>query len=115
MLLPAATPGYLRNGRGHETDFGFASFGTRVDSSSPRHATIVLGIAEAHGPQGVLVPEHADLGGCSGGPVFQLHEKPITSLQLVGFCYEYGSNLEIILSRHGSAMRADGTLDESRA
>jgi hypothetical protein len=57
-----------------------------------------------------VLPTSPDLGGASGGPVFEIREKPTVSLTLVGFIYEYLLPYEIVFARHASFINADGTL-----
>jgi hypothetical protein len=110
LALLGGFPGALRGERVGETDFDFAWFITRADSSSPRHTGILLNLAEAHSPTGVRLPPGADLGGASGGPVFQLHDGAISPLELVGFIYEYSASMELIYARHAASVSADGSL-----
>lgn len=110
LALLGGFPGAMRSERPAACDFDFSWFVTRADSSSPRHASIVLNLAEAHGPGSTRLPLGTDLGGASGGPVFRLNDGAITPLELVGFIYEYGPGMELVFASHASSVGSDGTL-----
>lgn len=110
LVILGGWPGNLRDERIGQLDAYFASFITRLDQSSSERIAAALNLAEGI-PSGALVlPESPDLGGASGGPVFEIREQPVVSLTLVGFVYEYHRSYEIVFARHASFINADGTL-----
>jgi hypothetical protein len=111
LAILGGWPAMCREEHPDRIDARFASVITRIDQVSAGRMGITLGLAEslASGPQ--VLPANAMLGGVSGGPVFLIREEPVVSLLIVGFIYEYERTCEILLARHASAIRPDGTLD----
>lgn len=107
--------GFAASGRLEEeasVDFYFANFiGTLSSSSSERYG-LVLNIAESESTGANRIPEHADLGGWSGGPVYRIEENPITYLEVAGIIYEYSSEYEIALAHPLTRIARDGTFKE---
>ena len=54
-----------------------------------------------------------ELGGLSGGPVFQVVEDPLTKLYLVGVVFEYSPVYEIALARPLTLIKSDGRIRRS--
>jgi hypothetical protein len=61
------------------------------------------------GPE--ALPPGTNLGGMSGGPIYQLVPEPIEHLQLVGTVFEYHTAFELILARPLRCVQANGTVE----
>lgn len=110
LVIFGGWPGNLREERPGELGAFFASFITRLDESSDERVAAVLNMQEGIPTGDLVLPTSPDLGGASGGPVFEIREKPRVSLTLVAFIYEYHRSYEIVFARHASFVNADGTL-----
>ena len=56
------------------------------------------------------LPPGTNLGGMSGGPVYEYVPAPIEYLRLVGIVYEYHKTAELVRARSLACVRADGTI-----
>lgn len=107
--------GFAAHGRLEEEDsidFYFANFIGRLHSSSSEHYGLVLNIGESESTGAYRIPEHADLGGWSGGPVYRIEENPLTYLEVAGIIYEYSSEYEIAMAHPLTRITSDGTFKE---
>jgi hypothetical protein len=93
-------------------DFYFANFIGRLQSASSERYGLVLNIGESQSTGAARIPEHADLGGWSGGPVYRIEENPLTYLELAGIIYEYSSEYEIAMAHPLTRIARDGLFKE---
>jgi len=105
-------PGIYRNTRERERqiEVAFLYFVGLVESVSDRHFGMSLRIGDAYSHGHERVPEHADLGGWSGGAVFRVIEDDVLArLELAGIIYEYSPVSEIVLAHAVSCVGQNGT------
>ena len=102
-------PGSFRRERSGEVEWSFASFFAPVAQSSEEHSAFQLNLADSHWPDGSGgIPEHSELGGMSGGPIFRFHSDPVEFLVLAGFLYQASAEFELVRGRHASCISEFG-------
>lgn len=90
--------------------FTFAWFASTVQSVSQQNVGMVLQISTSNSVSSKRIPENADLGGWSGGPVFRVVDSDnIERLELAAIIYEYSGNYEIAFAHPLSDLLPDGT------
>ena len=89
----------LNEERDGEVTHSFLHFVTRLSTNSETQLGIVTGTSTSipWGPN--PLPQGANLGGMSGGPVYRVSEAGLSQITLVGIVYEYQPNYEIALAR----------------
>lgn len=112
IVLLGGYPGFLRGERTGAVDSSFAAFFAPVAQSSESHSAFQLNLGDSYWPdRSGGIPEHSDLGGMSGGPIFRYRSEPVEFLELAGFIYEASADFELIRGRHASCIRAAGDIE----
>jgi hypothetical protein len=102
-------PGRYREVSGGNVSFGFAWFAGKVNVEGDATIGIVLNLDESIATTPERIPAHANLGGCSGGPVFRIVESNgIERLELAAIIDQCSSVSETVLARPLSILAADG-------
>jgi hypothetical protein len=118
LVLFGGHPGSLRNELPDKYDVAFLWFATLAESVSETNIGFALNISASLSAGPERLPEDADLGGCSGGPVFRLTETPEydggldVKFELVGTIYEYNPGFGILFAHGLTSLRGDGRFDE---
>jgi len=103
-------PGMYRESHGLDVSFGFAWFAGKVSVEGDVTVGIVLNLNESIALTRERIPAHANLGGCSGGPVFRVVEtNGIERLELAAIIDQCSSVSETVLARPLSLLADDGT------
>ena len=115
ILLFGGYPGSLRREGNDQYDVAFVWFAGRAQSVSQRHMGLVLNIKQSICVGADRVRSNANLGGCSGGPVFRIVDEAakggqIVRFELVGIVYEYSSRLQLLFAHHLGAIQSDGRI-----
>jgi hypothetical protein len=111
IVVLGGYPGNFRRERSGEVASSFVSFFVPVAQSSGMHSGFQLNLADSYWPDGSGgIPERAELGGISGGPIFRYHPSPVEFLELAGFIYEANAEFELIRGRHASCVDAFGRI-----
>ncbi len=116
LVLVGGYPGAYRVDSQRQFAVAFVYFVGPVQSVSENNLGLALGIKTSLCAGEERVPENADLGGCSGGPVFRLTETAdagglYARFELVGVIYEYSPTWELLLAHPLTSLSADGRLD----
>jgi hypothetical protein len=117
MILAGGYPGSYRIETNGTFDVAFVSLISRVQQVSERNLGLALNIKDSMSASGAPLAEHADLGGCSGGPMFRLTETPVAEgmrvrYELVGIIYEYSPEFELLLCHPLTSLDAEGRFVE---
>lgn len=93
-------------------NFGFFWFATKVQSVSEKNIGMVIERESSVSIGEVVLPDKADLGGWSGGPVFRIVEQNLLeTLELCGVIYEYSAETGIVLAHPLTDLNPDGTFN----
>jgi hypothetical protein len=103
-------PGIFRATYAGKVEFGFAWFAGKTSVTGDATVGIVLNLDESIATTPQRIPAHANLGGCSGGPVFRIVDSNgIERLELAGIIDQCSQVSETVLARPLSALAEDGT------
>jgi hypothetical protein len=103
-------PGMYRQPSGPNISFGFAWFAGKVNVEGDANIGIVLDLNESIATTRDRIPAGANLGGCSGGPVFRVIESNrLERLELAAIIDQCSSSSETLLARPLQALADDGT------
>jgi hypothetical protein len=111
IVVLGGCPGMLRQEKPGVAEFPFVSFIARAAQSSDDHVAVQLALNNSHWPDGSGgIPEGAELGGMSGGPLFRYRSEPVEYFELAGFIYEASSIFELVFARHASCIDSSGCI-----
>lgn len=103
-------PGQNRTALAGIVTFDVAWFAGKVKVEGESTTGVVLDISESIATTRRRIPAHANLGGCSGGPVFRVVEAAgIERLELCAIICQYSQASEIMLACTLTDLREDGT------
>ncbi len=110
-VLYGGYPGNLREEKLATAEIPFQSFISSTTAVSAGNITLHLDMPNLHWPFHENEQFNPELGGLSGGPVFRVIDAPpIDRLELVGFIYEYSSNLDVMFARPASHITQNGQI-----
>ena len=113
-VLFGGYPGAYRTLLPGAVDFSGTWFGAVVASVSENSVGMVLDLERSESFSPRRVPPHAELGGCSGGPVFRIVDSNgIEHLELAAIIYECSSDYEIMRAHTLKSLAEDGTFADS--
>jgi len=112
-VIAGGWPGMYRVESPGRYDVAFTWFFGRIGNVSDKNLGFSLNIAESLCAGEERIPAHADLGGCSGGPLFRLTETPDAGgihagFELVGLIYEYSAEWELLLANPLTGLTSNG-------
>jgi hypothetical protein len=108
-IMLGGYPGMYREPNLGNVKFDFAWFAGKVNVEGDRSIGMVLDIAESVATSVRRIPANADLGGCSGGPVFRVVDSgAIERLELAAIIYQYSRTSETMLAHPLNSLTEDG-------
>jgi len=115
MVMFCGYPGYDRRESSGRYDVPFLWFAGLVQASPDSKLGFALNIKTSLCAGNDRIPDNADLGGCSGGPVFRLTEEAVgnglrATFELVGVVSEYASAYELLIAHPVTDLNPDGGL-----
>jgi hypothetical protein len=110
VVMLGGYPARYREFDGKHFSFRLAWFAAKLASVSERNLGITLDIETSKSISATRIPGNPDLGGWSGGPVFQsIESEGIERLELVGIIYEFNPTFEIAFAHPLCDLLEDGT------
>jgi hypothetical protein len=103
-------PWHIAESEGGKTHHSFVHFIAKQTDRTQRNIVIAIGPSTSVPWGETALPPDTNLGGMSGGPVYQINETGLAALSLVGIVYEYHDGLEFVCARPLSFVNPDGTL-----
>jgi hypothetical protein len=110
LCVVGGWPWALGKDRKKETDFQFLHFIAGISSSSERQLSVFTSTSSSVAWGRNALQPGTNLGGMSGGPIYRLSEKGLSTVTLIGVTFEYGPVFETALARPLSCVGADGDL-----
>jgi hypothetical protein len=108
-IMLGGYPGTYREQLPGSVNFSFAWFAGKVESVSETTIGLALNIGTSISTSPQRIAAHADLGGCSGGPVFRVVDSGgIERLELVAIIFEYSTEYEIMRAHLLRDLAPDG-------
>lgn len=102
-------PWMLSESDGGQTHHSFVHFIAKQTDRTDRNLIITVGPSTSVPWGTTALPEGTNLGGMSGGPVYQINDG-LTVLSLVGVVYEYHVGFELVRARPLSLVNPGGSL-----
>lgn len=97
------------DGHGDSTHY-FLNFAGKLSGTSDRHIGFATHTSTSVPWGGHAIRPGTNLGGMSGGPLYRVTERGLSTMTLVGITYEYQPSFELALARPLSLVNADGSV-----